>query len=516
MKIKKCFFYITLFTFIIGICFLQLVPDNDLWARLIAGGNIVETLHILKQDFLSYTPTHNWYDHEWGASIFLYLALKHFSQLGLILLKGLLCCLTVFICIQTVKINKKVYLSPYDKILYFALMFFAATDSIGLITRCLLFTSLFFALFLYILELSRKGKTKYLYFLPLIMLFWCNIHGGCIAGLGLIGLYIAGEFLNKKPVKQYILVLIASLLVLFINPYGIEYVKFLFYAALLNRELISEWNGSFINVYSLQYLKYKFYLIFLLSVQLIYLSKQRITYEKLDKTKFIIIFFLCLLSIFKVRHQAFFIFTAGTLLYNEFYTLLELYKSNLSEKSLYKLFKLNKLKEVLVYIILLSVSISILVFKPKKISITESEYPRFAIEFIRINNLNGNLFINFNWGSYAAYKLYPNNLVVMDGRYEEVYNPKLLEDMRDFHMLKNDWYKIIRDYKTDVMILEKKYPVYEKIKSDSNWALIFENNLSGVFIPSNKVKKQYLQPVFNDEYYNKTLFDTQIKYKKSS
>ena len=100
----------------------------------------------------------------------------------------------------------------------------------------------------------------------------------------------------------------------------------------------------------------------------------------------------------------------------------------------------------------------------------------------------------------------------MDGRYEEVYNPDLLMQLYDFHLLKNDWYKIIRDYKTDVMLLEKKYPVYNEILKHPDWKLVFENNLSGVFVPENNVKTEYLFPIPSDDYYNKTKFETDIMF----
>ena len=72
----------------------------------------------------------------------------------------------------------------------------------------------------------------------------------------------------------------------------------------------------------------------------------------------------------------------------------------------------------------------------------------------------------------------------------------------------------IRYYKIDVMIIEKKYPVYDKIINHSDWKLVFENNLSGVFVPINNVKEKYIYPSIEDEYYNKTKFNTDIKYKR--
>lgn len=513
----KYLFIISITIFCVGMSCVSNIPDNDIWARLIAGGHIVENLSILKHDFLSYTPTHIWYDHEWGASVFFYLALKYFGDSGLILLKGILTAIVILICYKTVEERKPESTLPYN-ILYFAIMFLAVYKSLGPTIRCLLFTCLFFSLYLYLLEKVRNGQDKYLCFLPVIMVFWGNIHGGCMSGIGLIVLYCIGEFLNKKPVKKYVITLIVCLLTLFINPYGVEYVKFLFFAAGMEREYISEWASPFCSKYINAYMQYKLYLLVMVAVQILWLVKNKITYEKLDKTKLIIIITMIYLSVTHIRHQSFFVLTVGTLLYDEFYSLFNSLIRFIREK-----IKLNNedvvqsivlLKEVCVYFFIIILSLPPLIAKNKEIRITETKYPRYAIEFIKINQLKGNLFINFDWGSYAAYKLYPDNLIVMDGRYEEVYNPDLLLELKNFHLLKNDWYKIIRDFKTDVMVLEKEYPVYNEIMKNKDWTLVFENNIAGVFVPSNTVKSEYLLPVPNDEYYNKTKFNTNINFKE--
>ncbi|MBQ9246384.1 hypothetical protein IJ182_08980 [bacterium] len=513
---KKFFFIITLMIFCCGMCCINALPDNDIWARLIVGAHIVENFSILKNDFLSYTPTHPWYDHEWGASIFIYSALKYFGDSGLILLKGILSAITIFICYKTVEIREPKNSNAYN-LLYFVIMYLAMQNSIGNVVRCLMFTCVFFSLFLYILEKTRHtGNKKLLILLPVIMVFWSNIHGGCISGLGLIAIYCFGEFLNKKSFKEYIYTGFGTIVALFINPYGFEYVKFLFYAATMDRSTIAEWLSSFHPKFVYSYLKYKFYLIFMTLILFIDIIKQKINYEKADKTKILLYIVMAYLSITHVRHQLFFVITAGVFLYDEFYGLFNTF--------IYKIRKFLKIenpelinnfcmvKDIIIYAIILLITLPPLLTKEKTIRITETAYPRYAIEFIKINNITGNLFINFDWGSYAAYKLYPNNLIVMDGRYEEVYNPNLLDELYNFHLLENDWYKIIRDYKTDVMVLEKKYPVYEKIVNHPEWTLVFENNLSGVFVPSENLKEKYLYPTPNDDYYNQTKFDTGIRF----
>ena len=515
-KLFKFIFILTIFLFCIGIACIRCTPDNDLWARLIAGGNIVENLSIIKYDFLSYTQTHPWYDHEWGASVVFYIVFKYFGDTGLIILKGLLSGLTVFICFKTVELNKPKSTSPYN-ILYFVFMSLAVFKSIGAPVRCLLFTCVFFALFLYILEKYKQTENyKYLILLPFIMIFWCNMHGGCISGLGLIGIYIIGEFLNKKPIKNYVYTLIACLCTLFINPYGFEYVKFLFFAAGMDRSMILEWASPFDEVFINKQLRYKLYLFVMLMTAIIYYTKNKIKYSELNKTKILLILVMTYLSATHIRHITFFVYTVGTLLYDEFYSL---FNSIINKFNLIKNTETRNslvlLKEICIYFIIFFISIPPLIGKNKHIRITETAYPRYAIEFIKINKIKGNLFVNFDWGSYAAYKLYPDNLIVMDGRYEEVYDPKLFIDVKNFNMLKDDWYKIINDYQTDVMIIDKKYPVFEKLLTMEDWVLVFENNLSGVFVPKANVKNQYLLPIPLDEYYNSTLFKTNaIKRKR--
>ncbi len=505
---KKYIFIFLIFVISIGFCCLHPIPDNDLWARFIAGGYIVENLSILKHDILSYTPTHTWYDHEWGASIFFYLANKYFGDTGLIFIKGILLGLTLLFCYKTIKLKNPEGGFTYN-IVYLILMLLAASKATGSIVRCLMFTCFFYSVSLYILEKARTGSKRILCLLPLIMLFWANIHGGCISLIGILCVYIFGEFLNKKSFKEYIYTLLGCLAVLFVNPYGIEYVKFLFSAAFMDRSYITEWNSSFHKLYLNKFICYKLYLFSFLTVMIADLFKNKIKYKDLDKTKYILVILTAYLSITHVRHQTFFVFTAGTLLYNEVYSFLKI-----SGNFLKKIFKINNNDFLASINSLINISVYVLIclifviplFGKKQIRITESSYPRYAIEFIKINNIKGNLFINFDYGSYAAYKLYPNNLIVMDGRYEEVYNPNLLLELNNFHTLKNDWYKIIRDYKTDVIILEKRYKVYKKILSHPDWELVFQNNLYGVFVPKKNLQKEYKYPVIDDNYYNNTKF----------
>ena len=69
LKINKKYLLFLLVIFLLCL-FLNCLSTNydyDLFARLIVGERFLEYYILPFKDFLSYTPTHNWYDHEWGS-----------------------------------------------------------------------------------------------------------------------------------------------------------------------------------------------------------------------------------------------------------------------------------------------------------------------------------------------------------------------------------------------------------------------------------------------------------------
>ena len=80
-------FYATLFLFIFGLGLYFNDLDNDFFARLIVGKTYFQTGDILDWDFLSYTPTHRFIDHEWGSSLIFYFIQSNFGDIGLLTFK---------------------------------------------------------------------------------------------------------------------------------------------------------------------------------------------------------------------------------------------------------------------------------------------------------------------------------------------------------------------------------------------------------------------------------------------
>lgn len=508
-KIRSIIFYITFFLFILAFSTTAKDYDYDLWARLIAGKGFIQTGHVLKQDFLSYIPTHTWYDHEWGSSVIFYLTQHFFSSAGILILQSILIFAIFFFITKVIELRGVKTTHPYNFLFYY-FSFIALSYILNDPIRCQLFSFLFFTVFLYILELARKDVNKPLWTLPLLMIIWNNLHGGCVSGIGLIFIYIIGEFLNKKPIKKYIYTLIPTIIVLPINPWGFEYLNFLFKANTMQRSEIAEWFGLFSNLFILKYLKFKIYALILLITEFIAMAKRLIPKtSELDKTKFLVITTTLFLAILHVKLIPFAVISMSCFLYDDFYTVINSLTKNIFNKIAF-------FKDSVIYLLILIFAITNINQKAFEPMISFSRYPIRSIEFVRTNNLKGNLLITFGLGSYASYKLYPNNKVLTDGRYEEVYYDNIIPLLKNFYLANPKWDEILKKYPPDIMVIERFYPVCQKLLDNKNWQPVFGDKFFIVFVKSKDARKKYKIPSNDIEYYKKTLFDTNISFLKTS
>ncbi len=505
-KFKPFIFYLTLFILILIFSFNAAGFDFDLWARLIAGMGVIDGGHVLKSDFLSYTPVHVWFDHEWGSGVIFYFFLKYFGPYSLIILQSLLIFLIFFIVSLTVKVRTKC--SPYCLLLYFVALM-AVMPNLNNPIRCHLFSFLFFALYIYILERVRRGQNGLLFILPVITIFWNNVHGGIVSGIGLMVIYAAGEFLNCKQWLKYLTTCAACCLVMLINPWGYEYIKFLLRANTMNRPDIIEWWGIFSKFHLFKQIPFKLFLLTVLLNEAVCLknslklSSLKTVYEKCDKVKIILLAVTLYLSVVHVKLIPLFVISALIFCYEDFCSVFGKIKSEFCEKI-----------EKTIYILLITLCVFSVCVKQFSIPISESVYPVKEVEFIKLNNIHGNLIVNFGLGSYVSYKLYPDNLIFMDGRYEEVYYDEMMPLLKKFYLVKPDWDEILVKFPPECIILEKYYPIYNVLRHSKDWTEVYTSKVFSVFIPSENRKKTYVQPSDDKNYYKNTLFDTGIKFNK--
>ena len=513
-------FFITLFLYIFIFGSLTSFVDYDFFARLIVGKAFFQTGDIFKYDFLSYSKTHPWYDHEWGASVIFYFIHDNFGDIGLHIFKALCVFITFFFLVSIIKLRRRI-LTPDKKYPIFNFLFFflmiQPLSTLVFSLRCHHFTFVFFAIWLYVLEKNYR----ILWVLPLLMVVWSNIHGGCFMGLFITGLYILGEFLNKKPIVPYILTFIFSFLLMFINPYGIDYVKFLIEATTMKRPNITEWQPLFGKYFLFKFIKFKLILGGFLALTIYKLKKSflclegntffdklKMLYINFDKTKFILLFTMFLLPFKSARFITYFIFIVTPFCYDDFYSI---FNKTMGDKK-------NKIKELTIFTVILIAFILNVITRDMKYESFHRIYPLSEIEYLLENNVKGNLFVPFESGSYTAYKLYPNMFILQDGRYEEVYPPNLNDEyVKIITTGAIGWEEKFNSIHHDAVITYKNYNLYENLKKNPDYYHIIESKSYALFIRKDvyeRIKKPVKIPTSDPEFYKKTIWNTSIDWLK--
>ncbi len=219
--------------------------DTDLWYHLSGGRYFWEHGAIANDAFFSYiTPPKAWYNYYWLFQALIYKIFQWAGYYGLIVLRCLLYCLTVFfICLFFIKgkENRTELLIGLFLLISYALVILYR----DLLVRPHLFSYLFIVVFLFILEFRRDK----IWLLPLIGILWSNIHGIEYPVMFVIVFAYVAEIywrqfrnIQQDPIidKKTKWLLISVFYTIFITPYAVELVKSPFDVSSLTHLYIKE------------------------------------------------------------------------------------------------------------------------------------------------------------------------------------------------------------------------------------------------------------------------------------
>ena len=504
--INKFFPYLVLIIITYFLTFKVNVPDFDLWARLAVGSLFFQTGGVLKHDIFAYSNTKPlWIDHEWGSGVILFAINHVLGEWGFFALKALLIAAIFILIIRTYKLNKEKILNIEP--LYLILIGYSVYPSIASSIRSQLFTFLFFTLWIYLLERVRRGENRLIWIFPVTMLFWANMHGGFVVGLGLASIYAIGELLNKRNPLPFFGILVLSELVTLINPYGINYWQYIVEATTMTRVGFTEWQqislkGPFHDIFSIQLHILLGFFIFALMTFMVFI-KSVIKKAKPDWVKILLVIVIFYFSFKHQRHTTFFVLAVSGLFYQHYADLLssiaELIRNKLHK---YIYISLVIVKNIVVYTSIIYLTVTIFPTLQTKLITHPSVYPIGSFEFIKQNNLSGNLGTTYNWGSYALWKLFPQCHVLIDGRYEEVYpNDMYIKALIYSEHLNESWPRFLDIFHTDIIVAPKNVYRKEDFNRLTDWQIVYTDMVSMVLLPKNKIKDTYIYPNFNNTVY---------------
>ncbi len=167
--------------------------DGDLALHVAVGNYILDTGKIPLEDVFSHTMNGLPYTpHEWLSEVLFAISNRIMGLDGAILLTALVISFAFWLTYKNSSRRSGSFVA-----LLFSLFLTILASAIHWLARPHIFTFLLFALWLIVLERIRKGQSRSAWLLPLIMLFWVNLHGGYMTGIVTWVLFGVGVFIDS-------------------------------------------------------------------------------------------------------------------------------------------------------------------------------------------------------------------------------------------------------------------------------------------------------------------------------
>lgn len=440
--------------------------DPDLFARVAVGRLVIRDFAPPAHDPFAFTPKKElWIDHEWLSGVIFYLTTNYFGDCGIFILRAIIICLTFLIITLAMNVSGK--LMPEILLLSVPLI----TYTWGSPLRAQVFTYLALSLLYYLILVSeRQDRAPKIYSLFCLFLLWSNLHGGVVAGVIIFTSYVGLRVLsNRVARKEWLIALLAGYAGAALSPYGtFTYWSYLIQAVSMPRPSIGEWNhldlDSFSNV---------IWLLWIVFVSFGFSSKiTRLNFAHLG------VFIISVLAGLKAeRLVAIAVITGLTLCAD----CTAASSKNLAMRLGRFGLPLRRSFISVSLVALLSASVINLNFLSDHFTtkLTYNTYPVAALNWLHANQPGGKLLNDFNNGSYALWRLYPDFLISFDGRYETVYLDQTLElNSCAMNPRCTNWSTALSEISPDyILLVAGQYPLWVKsgfslIYSDPNFVIL--------------------------------------------
>jgi hypothetical protein len=230
--------------FILTIAFLLPIPPNDYWWYLRLGEDIIDIKDVPRVDTFSSTQFGQPITYQsWLSAVLFYLLNRMGGNTLIVFVRGVVLAAFYFLIWYTCRL-----VCGGARLSALITLLAALASSNNWAVRPQLFSLMMFALFLLSLWQWRKGHTRWVWMLPVLMLLWVNLHGAFILGFLLVGVaLVGGEGKRRDLLVALVLMGAASL----VNPRGWgawEYVISLL-SDPASQQLGEEWHPLNINVW---------------------------------------------------------------------------------------------------------------------------------------------------------------------------------------------------------------------------------------------------------------------------
>ncbi|MCU0709423.1 MAG: hypothetical protein MUF23_14125 [Pirellula sp.] len=458
------------------------------------------TGHFPTEDVFAFTSTVSpVVHHEWGTGVILYWVGER-SALGLDGLAWLRLVLIGSLAVLIYRVARNQGAHPYLIAVCAPVMFPLMWVGFANL-RAQLFTLVFLVALMGMLQSDSRGRRFWIFPWFAMHVAWLNMHAGFVVGLGYLGFHIAERWLSilywndrgqfqcdrcmsfatwRTAWQRYwhhLVVLVMAVLGLRLNPWGWQYVGYLWKAIRMPRPTMLEWQPLWAT-----YQPSIAILAFTLSVILLgYVAKNR---RWLRLSGWLFCALAAYMALKHLRHGSLY----GTL----WLTLMPgwLTPTPLGRTLIAKLQSTRNMAIFAASMVAIACASFAWVHAPLRSTLPSDDpssvmvYPVQACSFIDKHQLSGNIITPFASGGYVSWRCHPRVRVSIDGRYEVAYQEHVLPMHDRFFEGREGWNDLLHRYPADLILIQRTAPVLDRFihsEESSAWNVVHEDSAFVLF-----------------------------------
>lgn len=466
------------------------VIDLDLFHEMALAREAFAMGFVPHEDLFAYTSTVTpSIHHEWATGVVLYglTVGMGLGSAGLAVLRFVLLATVAFFCW---KVARSRGAGPVELALIAPLAILLFWPGVAPV-RAHMFTFVFLSMLLYFLELDRLGSRRWLLIWPALYVLWLNMHGGFVVGAGLLGLYSVESLVRQgrgkgwevawKGNRHLLFATALTIPLVLVNPYGLDYVPYMWHALLLDRPLIPEWAPLWAPEFRGAPL-----MLFLASlVVVLYTALRSPDWRKLPGLLLVLV--AALFAFRSIRILPIYVITlvcyvtpalaatpAAELVRNTWTRFARPIGATalvLAAIGMWNVVEQNPLSLQL----------------PTTPEGELQAFPAGAVDYLADVGFQGNLMTPFGVGAFVSWYLYPDVKVGLDSRYEVAYSPEFVEEAIGVYDGQGEWREFLGRHATDAVLVATDAPL-DSILSDAAtrgsapWIQTFRDDAYAIYV----------------------------------
>jgi hypothetical protein len=444
------------------VCLRERLGDPDLWWHLRTGEWILVNGRVPTEDPFSYTAAgHPWIAYSWLAELVFYGVANGVGFHALIVLKGALVVATVgFVWRACAAVARPVVAVPVA-------LLAALASAGGWGERPQLFTLLLLAGLVWALRVPA-ARRHLVWAAPVIAVLWANVHVLFCVGVGLLALAAACEAAERRPARDLLQAAALSLAASVVNPYGLRLLAHLPEIAIQPRvaRAVTEFQSpDFATGVGAA-------LAALLLVAVVVLAASRARATLFELVTFASSLLAALLM---VRNAALFAILAAP-------TVARHADGLLPRRAEHD--RPTPARLAVHWAIAAAAVVCVLSLVPRDPSwrgnLEPGLFPVAAADAIAARHRGARLFDYFDWGGFLIFRLYPANLVSIDGR-TQMYGERILDEYLETQELGPGWRRFLEASRADLVVWPAGSALAAVLRQDPEWQVSFEDEVAVVY-----------------------------------